>query len=364
MPHMPPEPPVTHDAWVSALTEHLSGSYGISAIKLAFLGGELDRNYRVSTTSGDLYLAKLQVRPETRIDKQWQEDILAYLADQDLAVAVPTIVPNLGGERHTVVEGVSGDGRLCVLNWVHGTELGRVDSHSEALLTELGATAARVTNALNGFPRSALPASHHWDVTRSRAAIRECLDADPYLAGEPYIRTVLQWFDEIEPLLSTLPRSVVHQDLNDNNVLVETRAGGDQAIAGVLDFNDALFTVRVAEPAIAGAYAMLRKDAPLVALGHVVAGYHGVNPLTEDELVVIYPIAVARLCVQALTWTTRGRTNPTAYGSMRMQHTLPTLQRLLTIDPDDARAHLKALCGRDTPSNGHGSSTPEKAQQL
>jgi hydroxylysine kinase len=364
MPHTPAEHPVTHDAWVSALTERLSECYGISAVELAFLGGELDRNYRVSTTSGDLYLAKLRVHAETRIDKQWQEGILAHLADQDLAVAVPTIVPNFSGDRHTVVDAGPADGRLSVLNWVHGTELARVDDHSEALLTELGATAARVTNALKGFPPSDLPTTHHWDVTRSREAIQECLDADPYLAEESYVHTVLQWFGEIEPLLSALPRSVVHQDLNDNNVLVEIRDGGDQAIAGVLDFNDALFGVRVAEVAITGAYAMLRKDDPLVALGHVVAGYHGVNPLTEDELVVIYPMAVARLCVQALTWTTRGRTNPTAYGSMRMRHTLPTLQRVLTIQPDEARTHLNAVCGRDTSPNGHGLSTPEKVQQL
>ncbi|UNB55008.1 phosphotransferase [Mycolicibacterium sp. YH-1] len=354
MPHTPAEPPVTDDAWVSALTERLSGCYGISAVKLAFLGGELDRNYRVSTTTGDLYLAKLQVRRESRTDKKWQDDILAHVADQDLAVAVPTVVPNNSGARSTVVDAGPGYGRLSVLNWVHGTELARVDDHSDDLLTELGATAARVTNALNGFPPSDLPTTHHWDITRSREAIQECIDADPYLAEEPYIHTVLQWFDEIEPLLSTLPPSVVHQDLNDNNVLVEARDGGDQAIAGVLDFNDALFSVRVAEVAIAGAYAMLRKDAPLAALGHVVAGYHGVNPLTEDELAVIYPMAVARLCVQALTWTTRGRTNPTAYGSMRMRHTLPTLQLVLTIHPDDARAHLNAVCGL---------STSEKVQQ-
>jgi hypothetical protein len=114
----------------------------------------------------------------------------------------------------------------------------------------------------------------------------------------------------------------------------------------VLDFNDALYSVRVAELAIAGAYAMLRKSDPLAALGNVVAGYHRVTPLTDDELEVIYPLAVARLCVQALTWATRGRTDPTAYGTMRMRYTRPALSRALHIDPRVASAYLRTECGR------------------
>lgn len=362
MPHTQAESPVAQDGWVSALAERLSECYGISDVELTFLGGELDRNYRVSTTSGDLYLAKLRESTETRVDEQWQEDILAHVADRHLAVAVPTIVPNFNGDRHTVVDAGSAEARLSVLNWVHGTEWAKVDDHTDALLAELGATAARVSNALNGFPPSELPTTHHWDIMRSREVIQECIDDDPHLAKEPYVHTVLQWFDEIEPVLATLPRSVIHHDLNDHNVLVGTRSGQHRAITGVLDFNDALFSVRVAELAIAGAYAMLRKDAPLAVLGHVVSGYHAVNALTEDELDVIYPMAVARLCVQAMTWTTRERTTPTAYGSMRMRHTLPTLQRVLGIRPDDARAHLTAACSRVTSPDGHGPSTPERVR--
>jgi hydroxylysine kinase len=340
MPHTRADLLVREDAWVPSVAEKLHEHYGITALELAFLGGELDRNYRVSTTRRDLYLAKLRVRPESRNHKQWQEDILVYLARQDLGVAVPSLVMDLNGDRFTTVDTGSDHGRLSVLNWVHGTELARVAHHSDTLLAQLGATAARITNALSEFPRTELPDTHHWDITKSSSAIRSCLNADPVLASEHYVHVALRWFGDIEPLLSALPRSVVHHDLNDNNVLVATRDDGQQAIAGVLDFNDALFSIRVAEVAIAGAYAMLRKDDPVAALGHVVAGYHMVNPLSDDELAVIFPLAAARLCVQALTWTTRGRTNPTAYGAMRMRHTLPTLYKIVEVHPEAARAHL------------------------
>ena len=89
---------------------------------------------------------------------------------------------------------------------------------------------------------------------------------------------------------------------------------------------------------------MLRKDDPLTALGYVIGGYHAVTPLTARELGVVWPLAVARLCMQALTWTIRGRTTPSAYGSMRMQHTLPTLQRIVDVESDEASAYLRSVC--------------------
>lgn len=334
-------------AEIPLVTALVDRHYGTRVHEVAFLGGEIDRNYRLSTTDGATYLARLQLPVHNAAELHWQEAILMHLLGKDIGAAVPTIVGTTDGSLHVPFESGSAHGVLRVLNWVSGTELNKIAHHSPALLNQLGATAARVTLALDGFTAPNFPATHHWDVTRSGEAIRECLAMSPELVDSHGAATVLGWFSEIEPVLRDLPRVMVHQDLNDNNVLVELR-DGVQVISGVLDFNDALCGPRVAEPAIAGAYAMLRKDDPLQALGHVIAGYHTVTPLAPTEIDVIYPLAAARLCVQVLTWTVRGRTNPTAYGSMRMRHTLPTLERLLTIDPRSAGAHLHAMCGAES----------------
>jgi hydroxylysine kinase len=340
MTRTPTDPTVAQMPLVMSLIDRY---YGMTVDELTFLGGEVDRNYRLSTPDGSTYLAKLQLPVQDSTELQWQEAILMHLADKDIGVAVSTIVCTSDGSLHVPFELGPDAGVLRVLNWVTGTELNKVAHHSPLLLSRLGATAARVTSALEGFSAPNFRATHHWDVTRSGDAIRECLAAGPELADSHGAATVLGWFTEIETGLGELPRAMMHQDLNDNNILVEVRDGA-QVIAGVLDFNDALYGPRVAEPSIAGAYAMLRKDDPLQALGHVIAGYHAVSPLERAEIDVIYPLAAARLCVQVLTWTVRGRTNPTAYGSMRMRHTLPTLERVLGIDPGAAAAHLEAMC--------------------
>jgi Ser/Thr protein kinase RdoA (MazF antagonist) len=351
------EPP-TDSADTDALTESvvsagLADSYGLVDARLKFLGGELDRNYRVSAGDGRTFLAKLRKKADRGDQLRWQKEILLHVADRHIGVGVPALVSTLDGSWDAGIDVGSQRWLLTVLDWVHGTDMVRIASHSDGLLIDIGATAARVTNALEGFHSETLHDTHHWDVMRSAEVIDECLTSDPTLGENPDVLTALGWFIDVEPELGSLPRAMVHNDLNDNNVLVDV-VDGVQKVAGVLDFNDALYTVRVAEPAIAGAYAMLRKDDPLRAMGFVVAGYHGVTPLTDDELRVAYPLAAARLCVQALTWAVRGQTDPTEYGAMRMRHTLPALHRILQVDTRTAAAHLREMTSR-RPAQRNGS---------
>lgn len=344
------------DAAAAEIVEaRLSDSYGLTVSGLSFLGGELDRNYRVSTTDGQVFLAKLRTKADRDGQLQWQKDILLHMADRPLDVVVPTLVRTLDGHLDVGIDVGAERWLLTVLNWVPGTDMVRVAEHSEDLLFDIGVAAARVTKALEGFESASIHTTHHWDVTRAGDVIEECLAQDATLGGSADAATALAWFRRVEPLLTALPAAMVHNDLNDNNVLVGVR-NGHQRVIGILDFNDALYTIRVAEPAIASAYAMLRKNDPLAAMGLVITGYHSVTPLTDDELTVAYPLAAARLAMQALTWGIRDQTDPTAYGAMRMQHTLPALHRVMQIDPHDASEHLLALCGRrgDTRQEARG----------
>lgn len=326
------------------VAEGLTDAYGLRLPELVFLGGEVDRNYRVATADGQIFLAKLRIGPERHDELQWQKDILCYVADRNPGVAVPTLVRTTSGDPDLRIDLGPTRGLLTVLNWVAGTDMAKVERHSDELLFSIGATAARITDSLTGFRSETLHTTHHWDIVRAGEVIDECLACDPSLGENPDVMIAREWFGAVEPTLGSLPRAMVHNDLNDNNVLVG-ESDGAQCVAGVLDFNDALYTVRVAEPAIAGAYAMLRKDDPLAAMERLMAGYVSVTPLTDAEIDVAYPLAAARLCMQALTWAVRGRAQPTEYGSMRMRHTVPTLHRVVQVDVDAAAARLRAVAG-------------------
>ena len=100
---------------------------------------------------------------------------------------------------------------------------------------------------------------------------------------------------------------VLQADFNDANVILE-RDAVDSPIAGVIDFGDMVYTMRVNEVAIAMAYAMVStvaKDA--VAAGApegvvecafaLLAGFASVVPLTAAEIDVLPTLVAARLAI-------------------------------------------------------------------
>ena len=186
-----PKPPVesanTEVLAEAVVSARLVDSYGLVGADLRFLGGELDRNYRVFTDDGRTFLAKLRTKADRDDRLRWQKEILLHIADRHLDFAVPTLVPTIDGDLDVGLDVGSERWLLTVLNWVSGTDMVHVAGHSERLLIDIGATAARVTNALDGFRSETMHETHHWDVTRSGEVIDECLALDPTLADNPYV---------------------------------------------------------------------------------------------------------------------------------------------------------------------------------
>jgi hypothetical protein len=70
-----------------------------------------------------------------------------------------------------------------------------------------------------------------------------------------------------------------------------------------------------------------------------------VTPLTDHELAVVFPLAAARLAMNATTWTQRLTQGANDHGERRMKHTWPALAKVARIDPDFAEATLRHTCG-------------------
>ena len=126
-------------------------------------------------------------------------------------------------------------------------------------------------------------------------------------------------------------------------------ATGDAArIAGVIDFGDAIYTSRVSEVAIAAAYSMQRKDAPVDALTAVAVDTTTSCRWPAAEIATLYPLAVTRLALNATVWTARRHGDTADYGRARSQHTWNTLQRLSGQAAESVAARLRA----DTAATG------------
>lgn len=237
------------------------------------LPSERDQNFRVDQDGTPRYVLKLSNRHERPGVLDMQAEGMARL--ERAGVPCPVVVPGRDGASRRRVDGVW----ARVLRYVDGTLWSQRPDHPPPLLRDLGRTMGRVTRAWSGF----LPAAAHrrlaWDVRRAGAVLSghgpDVVDrATREVVGRVRRRVV----EELMPALARLPHSVVHNDANENNLLVR-----DGAIAGLLDFGDMVHSVTANEAAVAGAYAMLGSSDPVRAAGLVVAGYVETWPLSPEE---------------------------------------------------------------------------------
>lgn len=327
-------------ALLHGIATTIDAAFGAGIADVHPLGGEFDQTFAATTVSGSRCVVK--VYPAQDVDGvRWQHRLLDQLAG---SVPVAAVRRTRSGDDVVPL----GDGRyLGMYSWLDGTLLADLPSHQPGLLADWGATAARIVIALAGAHAiGAVPATHTWDLLAAPRALTHALPAIDVPTHREIVDEALALFvDVVAPAAAALPKSVVHQDLNDFNVLADP-AG--QRIAGVIDFADALYTARVCEPAIAGAYAMLRKDDPVSALAEVTAGFHRVLPLTEAELALVFPLARVRLAVNAATWTARRAGPAKVYGQARSQHTWRTLEQLRAIPLDTAQERIRGAIGTDS----------------
>jgi 4-aminobutyrate aminotransferase-like enzyme len=153
----------------------------------------------------------------------------------------------------------------------------------------------------------------------------------------------------LAPRLASLRRSAVHNDLNDNNVLVAADGSlheRHQQISGILDFGDMVFGYTVADLAVACAYVMLGATDPLAAAASVVRGYHRAFPLDEDELSALFGLMVLRLCMSACLAAHQQRQDPhNAYLDVSQAAIRQTLPALASVPFALARALFRDACG-------------------
>ncbi|OXA61109.1 hydroxylysine kinase [Folsomia candida] len=118
------------------------------------------------------------------------------------------------------------------------------------------------------------------------------------------VQSVLKGYKEnIEPILDSLEKGVLHGDYNEQNILVLPSQvdKDDYDISGIIDFGDTHWGPYIFELAITVCYMMLESMRckivdPFDAVGHVVAGYCKIRKVPDSELKLMRTLVSCRLC--------------------------------------------------------------------
>jgi len=297
------------------------------------LPSERDQNFRLRAEDGRAFVLKIANGEEDRAFLEAQNQVMARLHERKVAYCPQLIQTQSGNDFFEVdANGSTYAGRL--ITWMPGEVLANCQWQGPELLRHLGTVVAEVDGALKGFDHAAMQRGDFpWDLANASAVIDLHLDQVEDSRTHHQIEVIrANLVEYVEPRLPLLEKSVIHNDANDHNVIVQCTAIDRQQVAGLIDFGDMVHSYTICGLAIAVAYAMLDKADPLQAASHIVEGYHGVRPLGEDELSVVFPMACGRLAVSACMAAVQQRQRPDdPYLSVSQKPIQRTLQQLLEI---------------------------------
>ena len=264
-----------------------SEHFNISA-ESSKLDGYLDENFLLKTTSDEKFILKISSK-ENQEQLDFQIQILNHLSTKKHAVSLSEVVPNKDGKQLTKLQN---NKTARVLTWLSGRLWATVNPKTESLRNSLGEAAGSLTMALQDFDHPAAHRNIDWDITNSTWTSKHI---NRFSGKQKEIVQHFQnRFEKIQSTYKNLPKSIVHNDLNDYNILVSEDLNSPK-VSGFIDFGDSLFTQTINDLAIVLAYAIMSLPDPLSAALEVIKGYNKHYKLSEKELECLYILVGMRL---------------------------------------------------------------------
>lgn len=278
--------------------------YGLSG-DISRLAGE-NENFLIKTKNNTFFVLKLADDQAIPGIPEIEHLAVERLFKAGLGISLPRVIPTRSGSMEACLSAENQKqirGRL--LEFVKGKAWCQSLPASIEQLETLGRLIARMDMAMSGIVHAGSNRTHPWDLTQAARHRPEI----PFIE-DPEKRRILEWVFHLYtaialPLLDRLPSSLIHGDLNDDNILVD-----NGRVCGILDFGDCLENPVVCDLAIALAYHTLDEEDPLEAAAIIIGAFHQVRPLSSDEMNVLFPLMCARLAVSVIISAKRRKIDP------------------------------------------------------
>lgn len=315
------------------LRQLVADHFQLTVTELVPLDGEVDLNYRLTTTTGDRFTLKVSRPGQDAAPIRFQYALLHHLAGKELPFATPRPVGS-------IIE-LPDNRSLRLLTWVEGRMLGDVNPITAALRQSWGATAGHLTAALADFEHPDAPISYRWNPSQTLG----CRPLAQHFTTEQAQLAHFYW-DRFEqdtlPHLAGLPRSVTYNDAHQHNLLVD----GAGNICGLIDVGDAMHTQTINELAIACAYAAMNVPDPLGAMSDVVTGYLSVTALPAEALPHLLNLTIGRLLITVSLAAHNSQREPdNDYLQVSAAPAWAVLDKLRTVPPRLAEIGFSHLAG-------------------
>ncbi len=303
------------------------------------LHGEIDLNFKIVTFDKETFLLKLTL---TNRENNFQNKLEKFIRDQDDfhgSKVIHFFKSKLEYRDKTYA--------VKLFNWVHGKVWDNLKLHREELFISLGEQAGNLTNLLSQFDCNAPHIKMEWDLNQSL-----WVEDYSYLFKDEELSEILPVIKDFKSQFqnySRLRQSVVHNDLNEHNIIVDSE--NHNRISGIIDFGDAVYTQIINDVAIALAYTTMQLNHPLKASRAFLRGYHNKFPLRIEELDMLFNALRMRYVVSLTKAKLNAKENPSSdYLQISTAKAWNGLRTWNRISPYLAKQHFYQAIGQKDPN--------------
>ncbi len=308
------------------------------------LPGEVDFNFRIKIENSEGYILKISRPNEDENYLDFQQQLLQHVEAHGQHLIAPKVINDKNGaSTATITDSFGHTRKVRLLTWVSGRVWSSVNPQLDGLRFSLGEQCGLLTKALQGFTHSKAQREFVWDVAQSlwTKEYNHLFNNE-----ENEIVTFFQEQFEAKKMdYDELRKSVVHNDANDNNVIV-SKALINPTVKAAIDYGDAIHTQIINDVAIACAYAIMNHNDVLDAALPLIKGYHATFSLQEEEVAHLYNAIAMRLVISVTKSTINKIKEPTnEYLLISEKPAWEVLKKWRGIHPDFAEYSFRAACG-------------------
>ena len=282
---------------IEQVCEITKSLYGLSGSFKELLS-ERDQNFHLVTETGEEYVLKISAVSEKVETLEFQNLAMHHLAKGVMFPIAPRIQKTVTGDEISQIESQDGNSHFVrLVSYVHGRIMSSVNPQLPELLEDFGKFIGTLSKSLANFDHLATHRDFYWDLNKASLTIGKFKENISDTKKQKLLEHFLSLYETfVVPRMDELRTSVLHNDANDNNIVINNPHSENRAF-GILDFGDMVYSSTINELAIAIAYAILDKADPIGIGQRIVAGYHSVYPLTELEIEVLFPLVCTRLAM-------------------------------------------------------------------
>lgn len=331
---------------VRALQSH----YRVEA-EVTPLPGEYDLNFDVVAADGSRSIFKIMRADCDPEFVRMQIAALDHVQSRGLQGATPSVIATHDGRRLVEIEGLAGERRHAwLISFLPGVLMAQIALRTVKDAASIGALLGRLSRALEDFDHPLLDRPQKWDL-RQGLWIKGRMAVISDSHRRHWVSAIVQRFEhDVLDRLNRLPRTALHNDANDMNLIFVGEGHARRAL-GIFDFGDMTRGSKVCEAAIAMAYAMMGPGDPIARGAALAAAFHKQSPFSDEEMALLAPLTSMRLAVSVTNAVIEARERPQdAYLQISAAPAWRLLSHLEGVGGDLLVEEIRVACASPDPA--------------